>query len=66
MSEVVYVSKIHIAREKGPLRSVKMPAEDHPLYFGVHDAIAVHYHMTPQISQPHAATIDYVVAAAGR
>jgi len=65
MSEVVYTSEVRIERRKGPLRLAYMPAEKEPVPFGVHGAIAAHYGVSPEISEPHATTIDYVAAAAG-
>jgi hypothetical protein len=38
---------------------------DGPVFFGVHDEIAEHYKREPGTYEPHAATLDYVVAAAG-
>lgn len=65
MSEVVYAPRIEIRRERGALRFADMPAEDEPVAFGVHGAVAEHYGMGPDVPDPHATTIDYVVAAAG-
>ncbi|MEP7270146.1 MAG: hypothetical protein ABI882_01515 [Acidobacteriota bacterium] len=65
MSEVVYVSNVRIEREVGPLRLAFLPAETEPVAFGVHGAIAKHYGVSPEVSAPHATTLDYVVAAAG-
>ena len=65
MSDVVYTSKSRIERVKGPLRMAYLPAEEEPVAFGVHGAIAAHYGVSPEVSEPHATTIDYVVAAAG-
>ncbi len=65
MSQVVYVSQVKIEREKGPLRFAYLPAESRPTAFGVHGAIAEHYGVGPEVSEPHATTIDYVIAAAG-
>ncbi|MCH9008207.1 MAG: hypothetical protein O7G31_08965 [Calditrichaeota bacterium] len=65
MSKVVYISKIRIEREQGPLRKAYLPAEAEPVRFGVHGAIAAHYGVSPEISEPHATTLDYVIAAAG-
>jgi len=64
MSEVVYVSEVEIERKKGPLRDARLPAESEPVAFGVHGAIAEHYGVSPEVAEPHATTIDYVVAAA--
>ncbi|MBV8201722.1 MAG: hypothetical protein JOZ15_13960 [Acidobacteria bacterium] len=65
MSEVVYVSQVKIERQAGPLRLAHLPAEARPVVFGVHGAIAAHYKVNPDVAEPHATTIDYVVAAAG-
>lgn len=64
MSEVAYRSDVRIERVKGPLRKAYLPAEPEPVLFGVHGAVAAHYKVSPEISQPHATTLDYVVAAA--
>ena len=65
MSDVVYSAVIKIERVRGPLRLAYMPVEADPVPFGVHGAIAEHYGVSPDISEPHATTIDYVIAAAG-
>jgi hypothetical protein len=65
MSDVVYTSKVEIERRRGPLRLAYLPAEKEPVRFGVHGAIAEHYGVSPEVAEPHATTIDYVVAAAG-
>lgn len=65
MPEVVYESRIRIERLAGPLRLAYLPAEDEAVSFGVHGAIAEHYGVSPDVSEPHATTLDYVVAAAG-
>ena len=59
MGEVVYRSQVTVTRHRGPLRTATVPAEDRPLTFGVHGAVAKHYD-----SEPHASTPDYLVAAA--
>jgi len=64
MSSVAYVSKVRIERVEGPLRRAYLPAESEPVLFGVHGAVAAHYGVTPDIAEPHATTLDYVVAAA--
>lgn len=61
---VVHVSNIRIERVKGPFRRVYLPDEPQPVSFGVHDEIAAHYGTDLAIHEPHAATLDYVVAAA--
>ncbi|MGD8342475.1 MAG: hypothetical protein PVI38_04000 [Desulfobacterales bacterium] len=64
MSEnVVYTSKVKIERIKGPLRRAYLPRETDPVLFGVHSEIAEHYGVDPQVHEPHATTLDYVVAA---
>lgn len=65
VSEVKYVSKVRIERERGPLRFAHLPAESEPVAFGVHGAVAEHYGVSPEVAEPHATTLDYVVAAAG-
>lgn len=65
MSDVVYESNVELERLTGPLRLAYMPAEEEPVKFGVHGAIAEHYGVSPEVAEPHATTIDYVVAAAG-
>ena len=47
-----------------PLRTATVPAEDRPVTFGVHGAVAEHYGTDPDTSPPHATTLDYLVAAA--
>ena len=64
MSEVAYVSQVRIERVKGPLRRAYLPAEKEPVLFGVHGAVAAHYGVSQDISDPHATTLDYIVAAA--
>lgn len=63
--EVVYTSRVRIERREGPIRLAYLPAEKEPVVFGVHSEIAKHYKVSPDVSPPHATTLDYVVAAAG-
>ncbi len=64
MSAVVYTSRVHIERVKGPLRIARLPGEAQPVVFSVHGAIAEHYKVDPAaLTEAHAATLDYVVAA---
>ncbi len=65
MSNVVYESKSTIQRLGGPVRRATIPAEADPVIFGVHGEIAEHYGVDPAQYEPHATTIDYVVAATG-
>ena len=64
MPDVVYTSHVHIERIEGPLRKATLPGEAQPVTFSVHGAIAEHYNINPAaLSESHAATIDYVIAA---
>ena len=64
MPAVVYTSKIRLERRKGPLRIAHLPGEAQPVTFSVHGAIAEHYKVDPSsLTESHAATIDYVIAA---
>ena len=64
MADVVYTSRVHIERKAGPLRIASLPGESQPVVFSVHGAIAEHYKVDPAtLTEPHAATIDYVIAA---
>ena len=65
MGEVVYTSEVKIVRQQGPKRMAYLPAENDPVRFGVHGAIAEHYGVDPDVADPAATTIDYVVAATG-
>ena len=63
MGDVVYRSEAVIERVQGSLRRAHLPGESAPVTFGVHGAIAQHYGRVPGSYDPHATTIDYVVAA---
>jgi hypothetical protein len=65
VSEIVYEGRVRIERVRGPLRLAHVPSEPEPVAFGVHGAIAEHYGVSPEVSAPHATTIDYLIAAAG-
>ena len=66
MAEATYIAEIKIERGSGALRIAQLPAESAPVYFGVHGAIATHYGLNPaNVKEPRAATLDYVIAAAG-
>ena len=64
MSEVVYRSHVRIERVQGPVRKAYLPAEHEPVIFGVHGPVAAHYRVPPAVLEPHATTLDYIVAAA--
>ncbi len=61
---VVYVSESKIERIKGPLRKAFLPQVKDPVKFGVHSQVAEHYGVDPDVHEPHATTLDYLVAAA--
>ena len=63
--QVVYISKSRIERVKGPLRRAYLPKVKEPVKFGVHSEVAEHYGVDPDVHEPQATTLDYVVAAAG-
>jgi hypothetical protein len=64
VADVVYVSKARIERKAGPLRIAWLPGEPQPVIFSVHGAIAEHYKVDPaKLTESHASTIDYVIAA---
>ena len=65
MPSIAYVSQVRIEGANGPLRRAYLPAEPEPILFGAHGAVAAHFGITPEISEPHATTVDYIVAAAG-
>jgi hypothetical protein len=61
---VVYTSRVRIERFADGTRRATLPVGP-PVLFGVHDEIAEHYRKEPGTYEPHAATLDYLVAAAG-
>ena len=62
--DVIYTSKVRIERIKGPQRRVYLPMLDEPFLFGVHSEVAEYYNVDPDIHEPRATTLDYLVAAA--
>ena len=60
--DVAYRSRVKLERIKGPFRIAHLPI-DGPVKFGVHSEVAEHYGVSPDISEPHATTLDYIVAA---
>jgi hypothetical protein len=64
MAEVAYRSEVRIERIKGPQRLAYLPAEPNPIWFGTHGAVAAHYGVKPGEVEPHATTLDYLVASA--
>ena len=61
---VVYRSRVRIERVKGPVRRAYLPIDAGPVMFGVHSEVAEHYGVSPDVSEPHATTLDYLVSAA--
>jgi len=60
----VYISKVRIVRERGPIRHAYLPVEPQPVIFGTHGPVREHYGTAPGQYPEHATTLDYVVAAA--
>ena len=52
-----------VARFAGALRRAYLPAEKEPVLFSTHGPVAAHYKAQPGTYEPHATTLDYVVAA---
>ena len=65
MPDVAYTSRVKVEPIKGTLRRAYVPGEDEPVLFGVHSEVAEHYGVSPDQEDPHASTLDYLVAAAG-
>ncbi|MDQ3942765.1 MAG: hypothetical protein M3254_06640 [Actinomycetota bacterium] len=65
MSGVTYVARVKIEPVEGKIRRAHLPAEEEPIFFGVHSEIAGHYGVSPDEEEPHPSTLDYLVAAAG-
>ena len=65
MGEVRYVSRVEVEPVGGKVRRASIPGESEPVLFGVHSEVAEHYGVSPEAEEPHASTLDYVVAAAG-
>lgn len=61
---VVYTSRARVERFRDGTRRLELPLGESALV-GSHDEIAEHYKREPGTFEPHAATLDYVVAAAG-
>ena len=61
--ETVYRSTVRVETGKDLARKVWLPAESRPVIFGIHAAVAKFYDLSSEAYEPHAATLDYVVAA---
>ena len=59
-----YLSKVRVERVQGPLRLAYLPVDKDPVKFSTHGEVAAHYGAKPGAFEPHATTLDYVVAAA--
>jgi len=59
----VYISKVRIVRERGPIRQAYLPAS-HQVTFGTHGPVREHYGTSPGQYPDQATTLDYLVAAA--
>ena len=64
MGETAYRSKVRVERVKGSLRRAFLPETPEPVLFGTHGAVAAHYGAQPGQYEPHATTLDYLVASA--
>ncbi|MDQ6773498.1 MAG: hypothetical protein M3024_10990 [Candidatus Dormibacteraeota bacterium] len=64
MTELTYVSRIRIVRERGPIRRAYLPGESDLVLFGTHDEVREHYETAPGLFPDHATTLEYAVAAA--
>ena len=65
MADVKYVSRVEVEPVEGKVRRAFVPGEEEPVLFGVRSEVAEHYGVSPEDEEPHASTLDYVVAAAG-
>jgi hypothetical protein len=66
VAEVAYVSRVKVEPVEGKIRRAYIPAEDEPIFFGVHGEVAEHYGVSPDSGEEaHSTTLDYLVAAAG-
>jgi hypothetical protein len=65
VAEVTYVSRVKVEPVEGKTRRAQIPGKEEPVLFGVHDEVADHYGVSPEVEEPHPSTLDYLVAAAG-
>ena len=65
MAGVAYVARVRVGPVGGRIRRAYLPAEEESVMFGVHSEVAEHYGVSPDEEEPHASTLDYMVAAAG-
>lgn len=65
MGDVAYISRVKVEPVEGRIRRAYVPGAREPVLFGVHSEVAEHYGVSPDEEEPHASTLDYLVAAAG-
>lgn len=65
MGDVAYISRVKVEPVEGRVRRAYIPGAKEPVLFGVHSEVAEHYGVSPDEEEPHASTLDYLVAAAG-
>ena len=63
MADVTYVSHVKLEPAEGKIRWAYVPGEAEPVPLGVHSEVAEHYGVSPEEEEPHATTLDYLVAA---
>ncbi len=63
MGEVAYRSEVRVERGAAGIRRAFLPVEREAVLFGTHGAVAAHYGRASGTYEPHATTIDYLVAA---
>ena len=63
MGDVVHTSRIHISRERGPVRKALIEGFGEPVFYGIHGGIQKFYGVDPV--EEHAATLDHIVRAVG-
>ena len=66
MAEVAYVSRVRVDPVRGMIAQGASPCgREDSVLFGAHSEIAEHYGASPEEVEPHASTLDYLVASAG-
>lgn len=60
--EPVYVARVRIVRERGPIREAYLPV-DTKVRFGTHGPVRDYYRTMPGQYPDQATTLDYIVAA---
>jgi uncharacterized OsmC-like protein len=65
VNKTTYVSRVKVEPVEGKIRRAQIPGKEEPVLFGVHDEVAEHYGVSPDVEEPHPSTLDYLVAAAG-